>query len=140
MTGIAAGADAIDYGHYTSESPSSAAYDPSPFLPTDDVASGATRWAKEFKLIRPYLLFGDRVPAAATSQSIRLAAWKWNGKTLAVAVNTQSQSTRAKVSMPKVSGLVTVLGENRTLTIRSGQFVTFDHFAALGVHVYEVTG
>ncbi len=68
---------------------------------------------------------------------IDVTARSYRGSTYIFSVDAQGTGTSASFNVANTtSGTVTVLDENRTLTLSSGSFT--DNFAGYGVHLYKV--
>jgi hypothetical protein len=69
--------------------------------------------------------------------SVKVLAKAWNGAVYVIAVNSNTQSVKAKVTgLPQSARSATVLFEGRTVAVRYGAFT--DSFSGLGTHVYRL--
>lgn len=103
-----------------------------------DVSETLQRTIRRFSTlvgaVKPGLL-GTTVPSGANSPAIKVLARAGAGRTYVFAVNDLPRPIGVQVAVPQLAnGSLRVLGEKRSVQVKSHQFV--DTFQALAVHVY----
>lgn len=100
-----------------------------------DVTQAIASVDRRIASLAPALLGRDVAVTEDPAGPVKLGVRSYDGATYAIAVNSSLRSAKATLTVPGLArGLLTVIGEGRTLATAGGKIK--DTFPALGVHLY----
>jgi hypothetical protein len=106
-------------------------FDPAPGLETSSKQA-----MKKFERVEQCVVNGTKLPAAASRKTVAVAAWKYNGSTCMIAVNTTPSSTGVTFTLPANASpkALSAVGGGHSLRMTGGKYAS--HLGELEEGVY----
>lgn len=132
-TAIAARVDGLNFLLQSSDGTAS----PPLFDPAPGLEAKANQLKRQFGAIKQFVVNGTEIKVSTTNRSVGVAAWKYKGKTVIVAVNTSNKPVTARLSLPKAASprAAQALWERRSVKLINGSFA--QRFDGLEAHIYR---
>lgn len=83
------------------------------------------------------VLFGRSLRVRQVSSGLRVGAWRYQGSTYALAINTRQRATQGRFVLPDQARSAAVLWEARAVQLKDGELR--DAFRPWGIHFYRLS-